>query len=126
MLVCSEYLITKYGNGKAVPPESGFIDNLYCEIRKYHIRINTTPTHMHVPTPVFHYAEGTLAPLFVQREIFDYHVLKNAPIVKSAFVQLIERLVNPEMKRNLAMVCRGYLFLIEGIFDFNCCLGFLD
>ena len=29
----SEYLIRKYGNGKAVPSESGFIDNLYCKIR---------------------------------------------------------------------------------------------
>ena len=26
-----EYLITKYGNGKATPPESGYLDNLYCE-----------------------------------------------------------------------------------------------
>lgn len=26
-----EYLITKYGKGVGQPPESGYIDNLYCE-----------------------------------------------------------------------------------------------
>lgn len=26
-----EYLITKYGNGKGVAPDSGYLDNLYCK-----------------------------------------------------------------------------------------------
>ncbi len=26
-----EYLITKYGKGRAQPPSSGWVDNLYCE-----------------------------------------------------------------------------------------------
>lgn len=26
-----EYLIAKYGKGRAQPPESGWVDNLYCE-----------------------------------------------------------------------------------------------
>jgi len=26
-----EYLITKYGNGKGVAPDSGHLDNLYCK-----------------------------------------------------------------------------------------------
>jgi len=81
-----EYLITKHGNGKAVPPESGFIDNIYFS----------------------HYAEGTLMPIFIQRMIFDF-VPKNAPflirpIVKMVFGQLITLLVEPEIKKNLTMI----------------------
>jgi len=81
-----EYLITKHGNGKAVPPESGFIDNLYFS----------------------HYAEGSLMPILVQRIIFDY-VPKSAPflirpILNRVFAQLNKLLVEPEIKKNLTMI----------------------
>jgi len=81
-----EYLITKHGNGKAVPPESGFIDNLYFS----------------------HYAEGTLMPILIQRMIFNF-APKNAPlsirpVVKTVFDQLKTLLVAPEIKKNLTMI----------------------
>jgi len=81
-----EYLIAKYGNGKAVPPESGFVDNLYFS----------------------HYAEGTLMPVLFQRMIFEY-VPKNSPfwirpIIRPVFNQLEELLVKPEIKNNLALI----------------------
>lgn len=81
-----EYLITKHGSGKAVPPESGFIDNLYFS----------------------HYAEGSLMPILIQRLIFE-HVPKNSPfwirpIVNRVFTQLNKLLVEPEIKKNLTMI----------------------
>jgi len=81
-----EYLITKHGNGKAVPPESGFIDNLYFS----------------------HYAEGTLMPILIQGMIFDF-ILKNAPfwirpIIRKVFDQVKKILVEPEIKKNLTMI----------------------
>jgi len=81
-----EYLITKYGSGKAVPPESGFIDNLYFS----------------------HYAEGSLMPILIQRLIFE-NVPKNSPfwirpIVNQVFTQLNKLLVEPEIKKNLMMI----------------------
>jgi len=81
-----EYLITKHGNGKAVPPEFGFVDNLYFA----------------------HYAEGSLMPVLVQKIIFDM-VPKRAPflvrpIVNKVFAQLNKLLVEPEIKKHLTMI----------------------
>ncbi|KAF8804733.1 thioredoxin-like protein [Phlegmacium glaucopus] len=81
-----EYLITKYGSGKAVPPESGFIDNLYFA----------------------HYAEGSLMPILVQSIIFE-HIPKNAPfwirpILTRVFAQLIKLMVEPEIKKHATMI----------------------
>ncbi|PPQ82930.1 hypothetical protein CVT26_005037 [Gymnopilus dilepis] len=81
-----EYLITKYGNGKATPPESGYLDNLYFS----------------------HYAEGSLMPILVQKLIFDL-VPKNSPfllrpLVKSIFGKLDNLLVQSELKKHFAMI----------------------
>jgi len=112
----SEYLITKYGNGKAVPPESGLIDNLYCEIRNI---LSGSIRNWHTYS-VSHYAEGTLMPIIIQRMIFNF-AHKNAPIgiqpaVKTVFGQLKNSLVEPEIKKNSMMVCGGNLLL--KIFNF--------
>ncbi|KDR68457.1 hypothetical protein GALMADRAFT_257192 [Galerina marginata CBS 339.88] len=81
-----EYVIAKYGNGKAVPSEAGYLDNLYFN----------------------HYAEGSLMPILVQKYIFDA-VPKNVPfyirpIVNMVFGQLDSRIIQPELKKHLAMV----------------------
>ena len=119
----SEYLITKHGNGKAVPSESGFIDNLYCEIRNI-ISSGSVTILIDTHTPVTHYAEGTLMPILIQRMVFDY-VAKNAPfwirpILKMVFGQLRKVLIDPEIRKNLAMVCNGHLFIlfVELLFRF--------
>jgi hypothetical protein len=69
-------------------------------------------TDIHIP--VSHYAEGTLMPILIQRMIFDY-VPKNAPfwirpIVRTVFDQLKKLLVEPEIKKNLKMVCGDIFF----------------
>jgi len=81
-----EYLITKYGNGKAVPSEADFVDNLYFA----------------------HYAEGSLMPVLVQKIIFDMIPKKSPffvrPIVSVVFAQLNKLLVDPEIKKHLTMI----------------------
>lgn len=118
-MFASEYLITKYGNGKAVPPESGFVDNIYCEFRYIYISGSIRYYTIYlIPPLVSHYAEGTLMPVLFQRMVFEY-VPKNSPfwirpIIRPVFKQLEELLVKPEIKNNLAMVCiSGYLFIDE-------------
>ncbi|KAF8907835.1 thioredoxin-like protein [Gymnopilus junonius] len=81
-----EYLITRYGNGKGVPTESGYLDNLYFS----------------------HYAEGSLMPILVQKVIFDI-VPKNSPflirpLVKSIFEKLDSQLVQNELKKHFSMI----------------------
>ncbi|KAF8156710.1 thioredoxin-like protein [Crassisporium funariophilum] len=81
-----EYVIGKYGNGKAVAPDTGYVDNLYFS----------------------HYAEGSLMPILVQKTIFDL-VPANAPffirpIVRGVFAQLDERLVRPEIAKHMKMI----------------------
>ncbi|KDR68456.1 hypothetical protein GALMADRAFT_257189 [Galerina marginata CBS 339.88] len=81
-----EYLIAKYGNGKAVPSESGYIDNLYFS----------------------HYAEGSFMPVLIQKYIFDAVPKKSPffirPIANMIFGQLDKLLVIPEMTKHLAMI----------------------
>lgn len=73
------------------------------------------------PTPVSHYAEGTLMPVIVHKMIFD-HISKNTPflirpIIKMVFEQVKKLLVEPEITKNLSMVC-GDNILFCKIFDF--------
>jgi glutathione S-transferase len=81
-----EYVITKYGNGKGVPTESGYLDNLYFT----------------------HYAEGSFMPILFNKYLFDL-VPKNSPffirpIAKMIFGQLNAQLVEPELKKHLTMI----------------------
>ena len=69
-------------------------------------------------------------PILIQRMIFDY-VPKNAPfwirpIVRTVFDQLQTLLVEPEIKKNLKMVCGGinHFIIKEKIFNFDCRFGF--
>jgi hypothetical protein len=62
-----------------------------------------------IPYPVSHYAEGSLMPILIQRMIFDLVPQRSPflirPIVRKVFDQLIKLLVEPEIKKNLTMVC---------------------
>jgi glutathione S-transferase len=114
----SEYLIMKHGNGQAVYPESGFIDNLYCE-KYHHVRLAAILIYL-----VAHYAEGSLMPILVQRMIFDY-VSEKCPFfdltivnLRGVFAQLNKRLVEPEIKKHLMMVL--------GTFNYGWALKNLD
>lgn len=54
---------------------------------------------------VSHYAEGTLMPLAVNKLVFSIVPGRSPflirPIVRTVFDQLTNRLVNPQLKRNL-------------------------
>jgi len=81
-----DYVIAKYGNGKAVPTQSGYLDNLYFT----------------------HYAEGSLMPILVLKYIFEL-IPKNTPffirpILNMVFGQLDKLLVQPEIKKHLEMI----------------------
>ncbi|KAF4616332.1 hypothetical protein D9613_008635 [Agrocybe pediades] len=81
-----EYLIGKYGNGKAVPTDSGYLDNLYFT----------------------HYAEGSFMPIVTQKYIFDF-IPKQAPffirpILSLVFGQLDKQFVQPEMTKHLTLI----------------------
>ncbi|KAG9114067.1 hypothetical protein FRC07_007687 [Ceratobasidium sp. 392] len=81
-----EYLITKYGGGRFIPSESGYIDNLYYT----------------------HYAEGTLAPLLVSRVIYsaipDRSPLLIRPIVRVVFNALLAQMVDPRLRAHTKMI----------------------
>ncbi|KAF5318573.1 hypothetical protein D9619_010837 [Psilocybe cf. subviscida] len=81
-----EYIIGKYGNGKAVPPESGRVDNTYFT----------------------HYAEGSLMPLLVQKFIFgmipQHSPFYIRPLLNMVFGQLDRKLVVPEGKKHMQMI----------------------
>ncbi|KIM42129.1 hypothetical protein M413DRAFT_18567 [Hebeloma cylindrosporum] len=81
-----EYLIAKHGNGKGVPPYSGYIDNLYYT----------------------HYAEGSLMPTIFQGYLFDVAPKKAPffirPVLNLAFGQLTKMLVQRQMQQNLSMI----------------------
>ncbi|KIK02890.1 hypothetical protein K443DRAFT_131665 [Laccaria amethystina LaAM-08-1] len=81
-----EYVIEKFGNGKATPPESGKLDNLYFS----------------------HYAEGSFMPVLVQKLIFDIVPQRSPfyirPLVSMIFGQLSKQLVEPEIMKHVALV----------------------
>ncbi|EDR09487.1 uncharacterized protein LACBIDRAFT_319137 [Laccaria bicolor S238N-H82] len=81
-----EYVIEKYGNGKATPPESGKLDNLYFS----------------------HYAEGSFMPVLVQKLIFDIVPQRSPfyirPFASMIFGQLNKQLVQPEITKHVALI----------------------
>ncbi|KII90330.1 hypothetical protein PLICRDRAFT_173766 [Plicaturopsis crispa FD-325 SS-3] len=81
-----QYLIEKYGAGKATPPKSGKIDNLYFT----------------------HYSEGTLMPLRVNGYVFslvpDHSPFYLRPIVRLIMSQLQRTLVDPGVEANIVFI----------------------
>ncbi|OBZ67001.1 Glutathione S-transferase 3 [Grifola frondosa] len=81
-----EYIIQKYGNGKAQPPESGKIDDLY----------------------FVHYAEGSLMPLLVDKIIFKI-IPERAPfflrpIFGMAFNALSSKMLDPRLQVHAKLI----------------------
>jgi len=81
-----EYLISKYGNGKAQPPEAGKVDDLYFT----------------------HYCEGSLMPLLVNKLIFTM-IPERAPfllrpLLRSIFSNVQNVMVNPRLKKHAALI----------------------
>lgn len=93
-----EYIIRKYGNGKAQPPESGEVDNLYYT----------------------HYAEGSLMPLLVNRHILDI-LVKRTPFFIRPFVSLLvsqlnSRALDPRLAIHAKMIEKHLSDSITGWF----------
>ncbi|RDX54670.1 thioredoxin-like protein [Polyporus arcularius HHB13444] len=81
-----EYILQKYGKGRAQPPESGIIDNLYYT----------------------HYAEASLMPVLVNKLVFRI-VPERAPfllrpLLRGVFSMLTTRMVDPRLKLHATMI----------------------
>lgn len=101
-----EYIIQKYGDGKATPLEKGKIDNMYCTLN-YFLASVTTILITFISS-VTHYSEGTLMPLRVNGYVYSF-ISGQSPILMRPFVrmvttQLTSQLVTPALKVNLRFV----------------------
>ncbi|TBU23633.1 thioredoxin-like protein [Dichomitus squalens] len=81
-----EYIIKKYGNGRAQPPESGWLDDLYYT----------------------HYAEASLMPILVNKIIFKIIPERSPflirPLLRSVFNQVSALMLNPRLKTHVQMI----------------------
>ncbi|KZT53751.1 hypothetical protein CALCODRAFT_500798 [Calocera cornea HHB12733] len=81
-----EYLIAKYGKGRFVPTEEGWVDNLYYN----------------------HYSEGTIQPILVMGLIFTLIPQRSPflirPITLAICKNVLNVLVDPQVKANAAMI----------------------
>ncbi|KDQ60257.1 hypothetical protein JAAARDRAFT_32638 [Jaapia argillacea MUCL 33604] len=81
-----EYIIQKYGNGRADPPETGKLDNFY----------------------FVHYAEGSLMPLLVNKLMFTLIPQKAPlllrPLLKPIFGGLAAHLIDPGIKNHCKFI----------------------
>ncbi|KZT10388.1 thioredoxin-like protein [Laetiporus sulphureus 93-53] len=81
-----EYIIRKYANGKAQPPESGEVDDLYYT----------------------HYTEGSLMPLVVNRLVLGLVVDKAPffirPLISLLVSQILSRVLDPRLKLHAALI----------------------
>ncbi|KAI0711122.1 thioredoxin-like protein [Cerioporus squamosus] len=81
-----EYILLKYGKGRAQPPESGIVDNLYYT----------------------HYAEASLMPLLVNKLIFrivpDRAPFLLRPLLRGVFGMLTSKMVDPRLKVHAKMI----------------------
>ena len=60
-----EYIIKKYGKGRAHPPETGEVDNLYCAFR-----FPLTVLISNICAADTHYSESSLMPMLVNKLLF--------------------------------------------------------
>ncbi|KAI0360528.1 thioredoxin-like protein [Trametes cingulata] len=81
-----EYIIQKYGNGRAQPPESGKIDNIYFT----------------------HYSEASLMPMLVNKIIFRVIAQKSPfflrPVLSGVFNTVSAKMLDPRLKTHAEMV----------------------
>lgn len=72
-----EYILTKYGKGKALPPDAGWVDNLYCMCAYRSLLSKLSPNVTSFADT--HYPEGTLMPLRTEPHVV--HVLDLIPVL---------------------------------------------
>ncbi|KAI0746942.1 thioredoxin-like protein [Daedaleopsis nitida] len=81
-----EYIIQKYANGRAQPPESGLINNIYFT----------------------HYAEASLMPMLVNKLIFKIIPERSPfflrPLLKGVFAMVSSRMLDPRLKTHAKMI----------------------
>jgi len=81
-----EYIIRKFGNGKARPPASGEVHDLYFS----------------------HYAEGSLMPLVANKFIFSivpgHSPFFVRPVVKPIMSMLDSQLIDPQLRRHVSLI----------------------
>ncbi|KAG8906095.1 hypothetical protein FRB99_007619 [Tulasnella sp. 403] len=81
-----EYIINKYGKGKAQPPSAGWLDNLYYT----------------------HYAEGTLMPFLSWKLILTMTGSRVPffirPVAKKITGGLVRTFIDPQLQANLSMI----------------------
>ncbi|KAI0765373.1 thioredoxin-like protein [Fomes fomentarius] len=81
-----EYIIQKYGNGRAQPPESGRVDNLYFT----------------------HYAEASLMPMLVNKLIFRIIPSRAPfflrPLLNGVFNTVSSKLLDPRLKTHAKLI----------------------
>ncbi|KAG9023822.1 hypothetical protein FRB95_012416 [Tulasnella sp. JGI-2019a] len=81
-----EYIIAKYGKGRAKPPESGYLDNLYYT----------------------HYAEGTLGPLLVWKYILtlspNHSPISDQPVARTVCNNIISGMIDKQLETSFAMI----------------------
>ncbi|KAI9065640.1 thioredoxin-like protein [Trametes sanguinea] len=92
-----EYIIQKYGNGRAQPPDAGKIDNLYYT----------------------HYAEASLMPMLVNKLIFTIIPERSPfflrPLLKGVFNTVSAKMLNPRLKAHAEMI-ESHLSKTDGFF----------
>ncbi|CAL1709056.1 unnamed protein product [Somion occarium] len=81
-----EYIINKYGGGKANLPEAGKIDDLYYA----------------------HYAEGSLMPMLVNKLVYNIVPQRSPfilrPLVKIVFSTLQTKMLDPRLEKHAAFI----------------------
>ncbi|KAG8985252.1 hypothetical protein FRB90_004853, partial [Tulasnella sp. 427] len=105
-----EYLITKYGKGKLQPPESGWLDNLYCEFLCSKVAAKSRD-NIELPLSTssdLHYAEGTLMPLLVWKLILTVTPNKVPflirPVARGVCNTLIARMIDVRLVDNMDLI----------------------
>ncbi|CDO73681.1 hypothetical protein BN946_scf185015.g9 [Trametes cinnabarina] len=92
-----EYIIQKYGHGRAQPPDSGRIDNLYFT----------------------HYAEASLMPMLVNKLIFTIIPERSPfflrPLLKGVFSTISAKMLTPRLKTHAEMI-ENHLSKTSGFF----------
>lgn len=100
-----EYIIQKYGGGKAVPPEAGKIDELFC---MYWVIPSDVKELTGQSATDVHYCEGSLMPLLVNSLIFSI-IPERAPfllrpLLRSVFANVRAKMLDVRLKKHSELV----------------------
>ena len=98
-----EYIIKKYGKGRAHPPETGEVDNLYCAFR-----FPLTVLISNICAADTHYSESSLMPMLVNKLLFKIITEKSPffirPLLRAVFSSVNTAFLDPRLKMHADMV----------------------